>query len=777
MAFMSRPLFGHLYRFMLLICCLVLGAANIAHAQDADVAEQGPIVSNIRVEGTERIEPATVLSYMSIRTGETLTSDKVDGTIKALYATGFFSDVSLLLDGSTVIVKVAENPIVNRIAYEGNDEIKTEDLEKEVQLKPRNVFTRARVQADVDRILQVYRRSGRYAATVEPKMVEKEQNRVDLVFEINEGKQTGIEHIYFIGNKAYTASQLREAIATRETRWWRVFSNADYYDPDRVNFDRDLLRRYYMNNGYADFRVLSAVAELTPDKKDFFLTFTEEEGERYKFGKIEIDTTLKNLDPATLQDKLTTRTGETYSAEKVEKTITNLTNAVGDLQYAFVDITPDIDRDRDTHTISITYRIKEGQRVFIRNINVKGNTRTLDEVVRRELLVAEGDPYNASKIKQSEQRIKDLGFFDNVKIDVNKTGESDQSDLTVNVTEKSTGEISVGAGYSTTDGVLGDFSIRERNFMGRGQSVKASATVSQRTQQYDFSFTEPYFMNRDLSAGFDLFKVDTNNQDSSSFDQNNVGIALRAGYPLSDKLRQKLTYTLEDTNITNVDATASRFIKDQAGDAVTSSVSQELTYDARDSKLDPKEGYQLKLTNDLAGLGGDVQYLRSRIAGAYYYPLFDDDVIINVNGEFGYIKPLGGDKIRISDRFFLGGDSLRGFQYAGVGPRDLTNGNEDALGGNRFTRGTVELNFPIGLPDELGIKGHTFVDAGMLDDLDVTVLPGEDIRDNDSVRVSSGVGLSWASPFGPIRVDLAKAIKKETYDQTQVFRFSFGTNF
>ena len=762
--------------FLMILAALFSVQPACAQSADSRMMEQTPTVGAIRVDGAQRIEPTTVLSYISLKAGDPLTDDNIDKTIKSLYATGFFSDVQLLLDGSDVIIKIEENPIINRLAFEGNDEIKKEDLEKETQLKPRTVYTRARVQADVDRILNLYHRSGRYAATVEPKIVKLEQNRVDLVFEISEGKQTGIEHISFTGNKAFTASELREVLATRETRWWRVFSSSDYYDPDRVNFDRELLRRHYLNSGYADFRVLSSNAELSPDKSDFFMNFTIEEGERYKLGAIDLTTNIKDFNAETLRDQIVGKTGDWYNAQYVEKTISNLTNAAGDLQYAFVDIQPDIKRNKDTQTIDITYKINEGARVFIHQVNVKGNTRTLDKVIRRELLLAEGDPYNASKIKQSEQRIKDLGFFGTVKIDVAKTNEADQSDLNVNVEEKSTGEVSVGAGYSTNDGILGDFSIRERNFLGKGQNVKLSATLSQRTQQYDFSFTEPAFLDRDLAAGFDVFRVQTDNQDSSSYDQDNTGFDLRLGYPLGEKLRQKLTYTLEQTDITNVPVTASRFIREQEGQSTTSSVGQELSYDARDSKLNPTKGYVLRLSNDLAGLGGSISYLRTRTGGDFYYPIIED-VIFNVDGEVGYVTGLEGKDVRISDRFFLGGDTLRGFDFGGIGPRDLTGGTNDALGGNRFYRASTELSFPVGLPEELGIKGHTFVDAGSLGGLDLKALPGEDIRDAESVRVSAGLGMSWQSPFGPIRIDYAFPLKYESYDQLQRFRFSFGTSF
>jgi outer membrane protein insertion porin family len=754
---------------LIAVLFLLAALAHPARAQDA--------VGALKVEGNQRIEQSTVLSYLPLRVGDKLEPEKVDAAIKSLYQTGFFNDVALYQDGGTVIVRVQENPIINRIAFEGNDDISKEDLQKETQLKERNVYTRARVQADTDRILQLYQRSGRFNASVEPKIIKLEQNRVDLVFEVDEGDQSGISTIRFVGNKHFDSGDLREALATRESRWWRVFSTSDFYDPDRLSFDRELLRRFYLNEGYADFRVLSAVAELDPETKQFFITFTVEEGERYKFGKLALTSDIKNFDANKLDENVTAKEGEWYSAEAVDKTIAQLTQAVGDLQYAFAAVDPDVNRNKEARTIDVTFNIKEGTRVFVNRVNIKGNTRTLDEVIRRELLLAEGDPYSLSKIKRSEQKVKDLGYFESVKIDTKRTEAADRTDLDVQVVDKATGEISVGAGFSTTDGALADFSIRERNLLGRGQSVRLGTTLSQRTQQYDISFTEPYFLDRDLAAGFDLFRTETDNQDESSFDQENNGFALRLSYPLSELLRQRLTYTFQQTEVSNVGATASRFIREQAGESTTSSISQELTYDARNSKIEPTDGYVARLTNDLAGIGGNVKYLRSRLYGAVYNTIYGDDVIGKLEGEFGNIFGLEDQDVRISDRFFLGGDTLRGFAYAGLGPRDMTNGGSDALGGNQFWRSTAEVGFPVGLPNELGIKGHTFVDAGTLSEIDVVSLPGEDFRDDDSVRVGAGFGLSWSSPFGPIRVDLAKALVKENYDQTETFRFSFGTSF
>jgi outer membrane protein insertion porin family len=717
-----------------------------------------------------------VLSYLQLGQGQTVDQDQVSQSLKSLYATGLFQDVALTMDDSgMMIVKVTENPVINKVIFEGNSEVSAEDLDKEVQLKPRLVYTLPRVQRDVQRILDIYRRSGYFAATVEPKLVKLEQNRVDLIFEVTEGSRTGVRNITFIGNKEFSEGDLREVVSTRESAWWRFFSSSDFYDPDRLNYDRELLRKFYLNEGYVDFRIVSANAELTPDKKNFFITFTVEEGPRYKIGKIDLKSQLKGFDAEELRGDVTLQEGDWYSAAQVEKTINKLTAAMGDRQYGFVDIVPDIDRQRDAQTINLSFNIKEGPRVFVQRIEVNGNLRTMDKVVRREMQLAEGDPFNNSRLRRSEQRIKDLSFFEDVKVTPEAGAQPDQTVIKVDVKEKATGEISLGAGFSTTDGFLGDFSVRERNFMGKGQDVRVGATLSGRTTQFDFSFTEPYFLNRDLAAGVDLFRTTRDNQDESSYDETNTGFSLRLGYPLSEQLRQRLNYTFQNTVIDDVPTSASRFIREQKGTNNTSLVGQELIYDTRDSRLNPTEGFLAKLNTEFAGLGGNVKYLRTRLTGTTYYSIADDWVV-NMLGEGGYIFGLNQD-VRISDRFFLGGETLRGFRFSGVGPRDLTSGVDDALGGERFVRGSVELTMPSFLPDEAGIKFHAFSDAGVLGKVAVTPLPGEVLRKDESLRLSAGLGVTWTSPFGPIRLDYSYALMKESYDKLENFRFSFGTRF
>ncbi len=737
--------------------------------------QSGDIIRDIRVEGAQRLEVETVTSHLTLAKGDQATPEKIDSSLKALYATNLFANVHIAMEDSTLVVHIDENPIINRITFEGNDAVSKEDLEKEVQLKPLQVYTLPKVQRDVQRILDLYRRSGRFGAVVEPKMVKLDQNRIDLVFEVTEGKRTGVRDITFIGNQHYDADALREAISTRESAWYRFLSTTDYYDPDRLNYDKELLRKFYLNEGYVDARVLSAVAELTPDRGDFFLTFTVEENQRYKFGKVSLKSEIKGLDPEPLRDQLTTLQGEWYSADQIEKSIAKLTTALGDRQYAFVTIVPNPDKHKDDLTVDLTYDINPGERVYVNRINISGNTRTVDKVIRRQILLAEGDPYSTTQIHKSEQNLKDLDYFEEAKITSAPGAEPDRADLNVNVKEKSTGQVAIGAGYSSTDGPLGDFTVSENNFMGQGQQARFGATVSGRTQTIDTSFTEPYFLDRDLSAGVDLYRTQSNNQDLSSYDSTSTGFVLRLGYPLSDELRQRLNYSFHDDTINNVASDASLYVTDQQGTTTTSSVGQELTYDTRDSKLDPTLGYIVHLDTDIAGAGGSRKWFKFRTGGTQYYPVADGYVISGL-GEVGQIWGLDGPT-KINERFFLGSDTLRGFQYAGVGPRDLTSVNQDALGGDRFARSTLELATPTPFPKEFGLKGHVFTDAGILDHTGEQPIPGDTFATDGQVRLSAGVGLSWASPFGPIRLDLAEPILKRSYDKTELIHFSFGAKF
>jgi len=754
--------------------CVIALAMVLTMAGGARVAAQNSgapfTVDAIQVEGSQRIEAETVRSYMSFNRGDRVDAAMMDKSLKSLFATGLFADVILRREGNAVVVRIVENPVINRLAFEGNKRITDEILDAEIRLRPRVVFTRARVQQDVQRIIDIYRRSGRFAARVEPKVIQQPQNRVDLVFEITEGKLTEIRKISFIGNRQFSDRKLRGVVQTKESAWYRVFSATDTYDPDRLTFDRELLRRYYLAAGYADFRVVSGVAELSADREGFFITFTVDEGERYRVGSVEINTALRDLDPKELRKHLKVAEGEWYDADAVEDTVGNLSDAAGSFGYAFVDIRPRISRERDKRRIDIVFNVKEGPRVFVSRINIVGNVRTQDKVIRREFRLVEGDAFNTAKLRRSRSRIRNLGYFEKVEVKNIPGGTPDQTVINVAVEEQSTGDISFGAGYSSTSGVLGDIRVRERNLVGKGQDLNLGLTIGQRQQQVDLSFTEPYFLEKNLSAGFDVFRTTRDLQRESSFDSESLGTALRLGYRINEPLRQVWKYSLRRQRLTDIASDASLAIKEQEGAAVTSSIGQTLTYDTRDSRFAPTEGFTFNLANELAGLGGDVRFLKNEISGSYYYP-FTSDVIGSIGAGTGYIMGLDRD-VRILDRFYLGGNTLRGFESAGIGPRDVA--TNDSVGGKWFYRSSLQVSFPLGLPSELGFEGRLFSDMGSLGGVDGGLGV---ISDTGSLRAAVGTGIGWKSPFGPMSLDISRVLLKESFDETKAVRFNFGTRF
>jgi outer membrane protein insertion porin family len=739
----------------------------------------GGIVREVRIEGTQRIEPETVRSYLLEQPGDPFDSERLDNSLKALFATGYFADVNLRREGDTLIVKVVENPIINRIAFEGNKKFDDKALTDEMQLRPRVVYTRAKVQADVKRIIELYRRSGRFAATVDPKVIPLDQNRVDLVYEINEGALTEISSINFVGARQFGPSKLQEVISTKESRWYRLLSTSDTYDPDRVTYDRELLRKFYLSQGYADFRVISAVAELNQQRDGFYITFTIDEGDRYRFGKVDIDSQMKDVAAGELTALITTAQGDWYDADAVEKTVNALTDALGTKGFAFVDIRPRATRNRDNHTIDLTYVIQEGPRVFVERIDIVGNVRTLDKVVRREFKLAEGDAFNTAKLRRSEERIKNLNFFKKAEVTNAPGSAPDRTIVTAQVEEQSTGELSLGGGFSTTDGPIGNVSVSEHNLLGRGQDLRVGLTLSGRAQQVDLSFTEPYFLGHNVAAGFDIFQIDQKNQLNATYDQFTLGTALRAGYQISEYLRHTVRYTLRTDSIQNVQTGASLFIVDAAGSRLTSSIGQVLLYDRRDNIQDPTRGYIFSLGTDVAGFGGDVRYVRNKANGGWFYSVAPS-YVLSVTGEAGQIVGLG-QPVNIQDRWFVGGDNLHGFATAGIGPRDKASG--DALGGNIYYVSSLSLGFPLGLPQEFGVSGRVFSDIGDLWSFDL--VPNDtangrtksDANDISSVRMSAGAGVAWKSPFGPIRLDLAVPVMRQAFDKSEFFRISFGTRF
>ncbi|HEV7267322.1 MAG TPA: outer membrane protein assembly factor BamA [Falsiroseomonas sp.] len=736
------------------------------------------VVRAIEVTGNQRIEADTIRSYMLLQPGDPFSADRLDRSLRTLFATGLFRDVRIARQGDVIQVAVQENPIVNRVAFEGNRNASDDVLAAEVTLRPRAVFTPQQAQADRQRILDLYARRGRFAATVEPKIIELEQNRVDVVFEIAEGPAALVSRVSFVGNTAFSDSRLRDVIATREQAWYNILSSADVYDPERLAFDRELLRRFYLRRGYADVQVTAATAELAPDQSGFFVTFTIDEGPRYRVGDVEVTSTLRGVDTEALEREIPFSEGDWYDGDAVERAVEALSDSVGLAGVPFVEVRPRVTRNREAETVDVTFEVTEGERLYVERIDITGNVRTADRVIRREFRLAEGDPLNPAQVRRSRQRLRDLGYFGNVDVQVVPGSRPDRVILTTAVTERPTGEVSLGGGFSTDAGLLADFGIRERNFLGSGIDARLQTLLAQRRSQIDFSVTDPAFLDRNLSAGFDLFYLQRDLINVASYRERRVGTVLRAGYEFNERLRQSWSYSLVQRNLFDVQSTASRFIREQEGETLLSQLGQTIAYDVRDSRIEPRSGYILRIGSDVAGLGGDVAYLRLRADVAGYVPLErifgDRDYVLVLQAGVGWLNPWGGRDERIIDRFFLGGDNLRGFALAGAGPRDTASATNDPLGGRTIWTQTTEFRFPLPLPQEIGLLGRAFVDIGSLSD---TPLTGPGVQDDASPRVGAGVGISWRTPVGLINIDIAQALVKQSYDETQVLRFGFGTRF
>ena len=727
------------------------------------------IIAEIIVEGSKRVDPATIISYMRLQVGDRYERERLDESLKSLFSTGYFKDVKFRREGNVLVIAVKENPVINRIAFEGNKRIKDELLQAELKLKPRLVYTLNKVQTDAERIVEVYRRSGRFAAKVEPKLIELDQNRVDIVFEIDEGDRTKVRRIVFVGNKQFSDRQLRSEIRTTESRWYKFLTSDDIYDPDRVAYDQSLLRNFYLKNGFVNFQVINSLAELTKNKDGFIITFTLEEGDRYEIGSVDFRSNFPGVDILSFKHDGDLIAGDYYNSDTVDEVVDNLTKAISESGVTFFEVLPRVSRRDEEKLVDIVIDVVPAPNTYVGRIDIKGNIRTLDRVIRREIQLAEGDAFNQAKIRESERRVRRLGFFDSVKIETVPSGVPDRLNIAVTVVEKSTGELSFGAGFTSDSGVIGNVSIRERNLLGKGQDLALSFALSADNSQVDLSFTEPYFLDRPLLAGVDFFAADQDKTSQSAYKEKAVGGGLRAGYELAPRWRQNWGYSLKESDI-SASSGASSYVLAQDGKTTTSKLTHSISYNSTNNALDPSEGLRLSWSAGLAGFGGSVNYFTSQAKVSKFFPLASETVL-QLSTRGGAVFGLGDD-VRLVDRFFLGGTNFRGFALSGIGARDSATG--DALGGNYYYFGSAELTFPLGLPKETGIRGRAFIDAGSVFDTDDT---GSGIEDSSDPRVAIGFGLSWASVLGPIRLDWAYTILKEDFDRDQVFSFTFGTRF
>ena len=853
-------------------------------------------ISVINVVGTQRLEADTVRSYIRLRPGQQWTQAAGDQALKDLYATELFADVSIRNTGGDVTIEVRENPVINRIILEGNKRIKNDKIEPEIKLAPRQIYSRSKVRADVARIIELYKRQGRFAAQVEPKLVQLDQNRVDIVFEITEGPKSKVRQINIIGNEKFSDNELRGEMVTKQARLTSIFSSGTSYDPDRLAFDQQKLRQFYLTEGYADFRVVSAVAELTPDKKDFIITYVVEEGERYKFGDVKVDSKIRDFNSEALTKTLRMKAGDWYNAKMVEDTVEGLSESAGLFGYAFADVSPNFQRDKDTLTMGITFEIAEAQRVFVERVDINGNTITQDKVVRREFRLNEGDAFNSIQVKRTTDRIKSLGYFqEDVEVEQEQGSGPDRIVLTTNVEEKATGELSLSAGFSSIENFIFQGAITQRNFRGKGQELRANVSYSSYSKSAEIGFTEPYFLDRSIALSGDIFRRDLssfnffNNDRNTTYEQATTGFQVRTGVPITEFLFFQARYGLSYDDISldrglffsDPDGAgplpsscdpilAGRFLCDAIGKRLASTLGYTLLYDNRDSRLRPTRGHSVSLSQDFAGLGGDVRYIRTRLNANKYWRLTDGGFIFSVSGEGGYIHPLenrgsaaaGIDDVRLTDRFYLGEPQIRGFDIRGVGPRvqrvtfdpQIQNGvvvnvpiternriQDDAIGGRAYYLARAELEIPLGSgAKELGLRPSIFVDAGAVFKVTQPILQSPQLKsavavttppptgycagasqptaagqplyhcigtgntifqtitatnpdgsartpvlqfqerffgDSWKPRLSVGIGVNWNSPFGPFRIDVARALLKEPGDDTKLFTFNVGTQF
>jgi outer membrane protein insertion porin family len=813
----------------LILCALpVVTAAFVSLGSSQAVAQA---VASIGVEGNRRIEADTVRSYFKPGPGGRLDSAQLNDGLKALIETGLFQDVRIEQRGGRPVVVVVENPVIGKVAFEGNKKVKDEQLTAEIQSKPRGTLSRAVVQSDTQRITEIYRRSGRYDVTVVPKIIEQQNNRVDLVFEVTEGPKTGVKSINFIGNNAFSSYRLRDVIKTRESNFLSFLASGDVYDPDRVEADRDLIRRFYLKNGYADVEVVAALTEYDPANKGFIVTFKIEEGEQYRVASVDFQTTIPSFDPNGLRPLSRVSVGSIYNAEQVEKSVEEMTIEAARRGYAFASVKPRGERNFQTHTVSIVFGIEEGPRVYIERIDIHGNTRTKDYVIRREFDLSEGDAYNRALVDRAERRLKNLDFFKNVKINQEPGSSSDRVVLNVDIEEKSTGDFSVSGGYSTSDGFLGEVSISERNLLGRGLFAKASVQYGQRTRGYTLSLIEPYLLGYRVALGMDLYQRQQLASTYASYDSKTLGFSPRLGFQLREDLSLQVRYSISQQEITlpsylancnNInpdfvntfptafgagpnpaattppvgytgqascytDGEASLPVKIELarGPVLTSAAGYTFAYNTLDNNKDPTTGILASAGQDFAGIGGDVRYIKTTGDAKFYTPIVNDIVgFIRLQG--GLLSSLGGSDIRMLDHFQMGPNLVRGFAPNGIGPRDtnpLT--TQDAVGGTRYWGATAELQMPFWfLPKEIGLKGAVFADAGSLSGYKgptSLASTGEVLSlgntDSGLIRTSVGAGLIWQSPFGPLRFDYAFPLTKSPYDKVQQFRFGGGTSF
>lgn len=754
-----------------------------ARPAPAPQQQTGGTVQAIQVVGNQRIETGTIQSYMVIQQGDPFDSNKVNLSLKTLYATGLFQNVSITRQGNTLVVNVVENPTVGQVYFQGNKAISDKDATAAISLKPRSVYTPAAAEADRRALLNLYAQKGHFDASVTPNIIRLPDNRVNVVFQCSEGSVTKVSRITFVGNEHFSQSKLRSVVSSRQSAWYRFLSSADQFNSQRMEYDEALLRQFYLHEGYADFRMNSANAELSPDRKSFYLTYNFTEGPRYRVKQVEVVSDILGLSAKQLRGLVPIHKGEWFDGSALADSITAISTKAQDLGFPFAQVNPDVKTDPASRTLTITLDVVQGPQIYIQRTDITGNTRTEDKVIRRELTVADGDAYSQTKIDASKANLKNLGFFKDETITTSPGTTPQQVILDTKVTEQSTGQFSLGGGYSSDLGALLNAGLSQNNFGGSGVNASINAMLAQRGTQINIGATQPYFLDRNLIAGFDLFRTVTDSYTTSSanyaYSESSIGADVRLGYRFNDNVRQSFTYTISQRNVYNIQSGSSLYILDEKGTSSQSQISQTITFDFVDNDQNPTSGLMVDLTTDYAGLGGTAKYGRISPDASYYLPLeriFGSKAwVLKFSGTAGFLIPTFGYQDRVIDRFFVGGDSLRGFADGGVGPHDIATG--DSLGGNTMWTGTAELQFPLPVSPDLGVNGFAFVDTGTAYGIPNSEKKFGPAYDSSAPRVGAGVGIAWNTPFGLIDLSVADPVVKKRYDQTQAFRVSFGTRF
>tara|TARA_R110002020_G_scaffold36409_16_gene109428 strand:- start:2013 stop:4379 length:2367 start_codon:yes stop_codon:yes gene_type:complete len=770
----SKSASVRLLGYMALAFVLVLAPLNEALAQSYRFTD-------LKIEGAQRIEPATIISYLGVERGQEISAAQLNDGYQRLVDSGAFETVELVPQGSTLVVKVNEYPTINRISFEGNRRLKDSDLSEVIESQSRRVLNPAQAERDASLIAEAYGQQGRIAARVRPQIIRRNDNRVDLVFEISEGTTVEIERVSFVGNRAFSDRRLRQVLQSKQAGFLRAFIRRDTLIEDRIEFDKQVLREFYLSRGYVDFRINSANVELTRERDGFFLVMDIHEGNQFTFGEIGVTSEMSQAVAADYADTLVIKPGVVYNPALVDQAITRMERLGVKQGVDFLRVEPRVTRNDRTLTLDMDFVLSRGPRIFVERIDIEGNTTTLDRVIRQQFTTVEGDPFNPRAIRQSAERIKALGYFETADVETREGSSPSQRIVDVEVEEKPTGSLSLGGSYSVDEGVGIAVGLQEDNFLGRGQRVRLSLSTAQEAESYQFSFTEPYLLGRDLIFNLDLGLAAT---DSRFRSYNTSTTYFRPGltFDVNDYGALTTDYFFSSTKLEDQDgALLGPILNSEVaqGRRTASGIGIGYTFDTRTTGLDPNRGLLISWNTDLAGLGGDNKYIKSTAKAIAQTRVWNEEVVLRATFEAGALRWESTDAAsRSTDRFQLSTDQMRGFDPGGMGPREIGPGYNDPLGGNQFAVLRLDADFPIGLPEELGVRGGVFYDMGSVWNLSDVETNGAGAVGRDfSLRHVIGVSVLWTTAIGPLRFNFSKALRKETFDEVRNFDLTIQANF